>query len=117
MCFLHFLLRFSCIVLVYAPSASVFKVSGRTKRETHKGGTTSKEAAPRRRMSNWKATLEFEVNIEYVGWIIFNIDGTLYLDSVVGKDSHTTMIDGLQVTGCGVGGIESEVKMIGDPET
>ncbi|VFQ75746.1 unnamed protein product [Cuscuta campestris] len=59
-------------------------------------------------MSNWKATLEFEVNIEYVGWIIFNIDGTLYLDSVVGKDSHTTMIDGLQVTGCGVGGIEAE---------
>ncbi|VFQ94638.1 unnamed protein product [Cuscuta campestris] len=55
-----------------------------------------------------------EVNIGYVGWIIFNIDGTLYRDSVVGKDSHTTMIDGIQVTGCGVGGIEAEVTKIGD---
>jgi aconitate hydratase len=44
---------------------------------------------------------------------VFNENDTLYPDSVVGTDSHTTMIDGLGVVGWGVGGIEAESVMLG----
>lgn len=44
---------------------------------------------------------------------MFNTNGLLYPDSVVGTDSHTTMIDGLGVAGWGVGGIEAEAAMLG----
>ncbi|KAI7736193.1 hypothetical protein M8C21_007974 [Ambrosia artemisiifolia] len=56
-----------------------------------------------------------QVNLEYLGRIVFNTDGILYPDSVVGTDSHTTMIDGLGVAGWGVGGIEAEATMLGQP--
>lgn len=55
----------------------------------------------------------FQVNLEYLGRVVFNIEGMLYPDSVVGTDSHTTMIDGLGVAGWGVGGIEAEAAMLG----
>ncbi|KAJ6332550.1 hypothetical protein OIU77_008589 [Salix suchowensis] len=55
------------------------------------------------------------VNLEYLGRVVFNTDGLLYPDSVVGTDSHTTMIDGLGVAGWGVGGIEAEAAMLGQP--
>lgn len=45
--------------------------------------------------------------------MVFNSDGVLYPDSLVGTDSHTTMIDGLGVAGWGVGGIEAEAAMLG----
>ena len=45
--------------------------------------------------------------------MVFNNKDTLYPDSVVGTDSHTTMIDGLGVVGWGVGGIEAESVMLG----
>jgi hypothetical protein len=54
-----------------------------------------------------------QVNLEYLGRVVFNTDGILYPDSVVGTDSHTTMIDGLGVAGWGVGGIEAEATMLG----
>lgn len=54
-----------------------------------------------------------QVNLEYLGRVVFNTDGLLYPDSVVGTDSHTTMIDGLGVAGWGVGGIEAEAAMLG----
>ncbi|PPS11717.1 hypothetical protein GOBAR_AA08927 [Gossypium barbadense] len=56
-----------------------------------------------------------QVNLEYLGRLVFNTDGILYPDSVVGTDSHTTMIDGLGVAGWGVGGIEAEAAMLGQP--
>ncbi|KAF8405461.1 hypothetical protein HHK36_010367 [Tetracentron sinense] len=56
-----------------------------------------------------------QVNLEYLGRVVFNMDGMLYPDSVVGTDSHTTMIDGLGVAGWGVGGIEAEAAMLGQP--
>ncbi|XP_047336352.1 aconitate hydratase, cytoplasmic-like [Impatiens glandulifera] len=56
-----------------------------------------------------------QVNLEYLGRVVFNTDGILYPDSVVGTDSHTTMIDGLGVAGWGVGGIEAEAVMLGQP--
>ncbi|CAA7405584.1 unnamed protein product [Spirodela intermedia] len=56
-----------------------------------------------------------QVNLEYLGRVVFNTDGLLYPDSVVGTDSHTTMIDGLGVAGWGVGGIEAEAVMLGQP--
>ncbi|KAG5545555.1 hypothetical protein RHGRI_017906 [Rhododendron griersonianum] len=56
-----------------------------------------------------------QVNLEYLGRVVFNRDGMLYPDSVVGTDSHTTMIDGLGVAGWGVGGIEAEAAMLGQP--
>ncbi|KAH1222456.1 Aconitate hydratase, cytoplasmic [Glycine max] len=56
-----------------------------------------------------------QVNLEYLGRVVFNTEGLLYPDSVVGTDSHTTMIDGLGVAGWGVGGIEAEAAMLGQP--
>ncbi|KAF5746069.1 aconitate hydratase cytoplasmic [Tripterygium wilfordii] len=56
-----------------------------------------------------------QVNLEYLGRVVFNRDSVLYPDSVVGTDSHTTMIDGLGVAGWGVGGIEAEAVMLGQP--
>jgi aconitate hydratase len=46
-----------------------------------------------------------QVNLEYLARVAFERDGLLYPDSVVGTDSHTTMINGLGVVGWGVGGI------------
>ena len=60
-----------------------------------------------------------QVNLEYLGQVVFtskNGDETLaYCDSLVGTDSHTTMINGLGVMGWGVGGIEAEAAMLGQP--
>ena len=42
-----------------------------------------------------------QVNLEYLGRVVFNMDGVLYPDSVVGTDSHTTMINGLGIVGWG----------------
>ncbi|WOL09715.1 aconitate hydratase, cytoplasmic-like [Canna indica] len=56
-----------------------------------------------------------QVNLEYLARLVFNNGGILYPDSVVGTDSHTTMIDGLGVAGWGVGGIEAEAAMLGQP--
>src|SRR3970282_215696 len=60
-----------------------------------------------------------QVNLEYLGQVVFTstADGeTLaYPDSLVGTDSHTTMINGLGVMGWGVGGIEAEAAMLGQP--
>ena len=56
-----------------------------------------------------------QVNLEYLGKVVWDIDGVLYPDSLVGTDSHTTMINGLGVVGWGVGGIEAEAVMVGQP--
>eukprot|EP00850_Spirogloea_muscicola_P012677 SM000083S22724 [mRNA] locus=s83:146987:154121:+ [translate_table: standard] len=56
-----------------------------------------------------------QVNLEYLARVVFDTDGILYPDSLVGTDSHTTMIDGLGVAGWGVGGIEAEAAMLGQP--
>ncbi|EEB16996.1 aconitase, putative [Pediculus humanus corporis] len=55
-----------------------------------------------------------QVNLEHLARLVFNVDNLLYPDSVVGTDSHTTMINGrLGVVGWGVGGIEAEAVMLG----
>ena len=56
-----------------------------------------------------------QVNLEYLAPVVFQADGLAYPDSVVGTDSHTTMINGLGVLGWGVGGIEAEACMLGQP--
>jgi aconitate hydratase len=56
-----------------------------------------------------------QVNLEYLGKVVWDQDGALYPDSLVGTDSHTTMINGLGVVGWGVGGIEAEAVMVGQP--
>jgi aconitate hydratase len=56
-----------------------------------------------------------QVNLEYLGRVVFDNEGTLYPDTLVGTDSHTTMINGLGVLGWGVGGIEAEAAMLGQP--
>ncbi|XP_019183254.1 PREDICTED: aconitate hydratase, cytoplasmic-like isoform X1 [Ipomoea nil] len=56
-----------------------------------------------------------QVNLEYLGRVVFNSGGLVYPDSVVGTDSHTTMIDALGIAGWGVGGIEAEATMLGQP--
>ncbi|MBI1372106.1 MAG: aconitate hydratase AcnA [Phycisphaera sp.] len=56
-----------------------------------------------------------QVNLEYLAKVVMTKDGVAYPDSLVGTDSHTTMINGLGVTGWGVGGIEAEAVMLGQP--
>ncbi len=56
-----------------------------------------------------------QVNLEYLAKVTWDQDGVLYPDSLVGTDSHTTMINGLGVLGWGVGGIEAEAVMLGQP--
>jgi aconitate hydratase len=56
-----------------------------------------------------------QVNLEYLGKVVFTRDGVAYPDTLVGTDSHTTMINGLGVVGWGVGGIEAEACMLGQP--
>src|SRR5437016_5973918 len=66
-----------------------------------------------------------QVNIEYLARVVFTSDGRTagrsdgpaqaYPDTLVGTDSHTTMINGLGVVGWGVGGIEAEAAMLGQP--
>jgi aconitate hydratase len=56
-----------------------------------------------------------QVNLEHLAKVVFELEGVAYLDTVVGTDSHTTMINGLGVLGWGVGGIEAEAGMLGQP--
>ena len=56
-----------------------------------------------------------QVNLEHLARVVFERDEVAYFDSVVGTDSHTTMINGLGVLGWGVGGIEAEAGMLGQP--
>ncbi len=57
-----------------------------------------------------------QVNLEYLARVVLeNAQGIVYPDSVVGTDSHTTMINGLGIVGWGVGGIEAEAVMLGQP--
>lgn len=56
-----------------------------------------------------------QVNIENLARVVFEKDHLVYPDTVVGTDSHTTMVNGLGVLGWGVGGIEAEAAMLGQP--
>ncbi|WP_156296407.1 aconitate hydratase [Mycobacterium paragordonae] len=56
-----------------------------------------------------------QVNIEYLASVVMQRDGVAYPDTCVGTDSHTTMVNGLGVLGWGVGGIEAEAAMLGQP--
>jgi aconitate hydratase len=56
-----------------------------------------------------------QVNIEYLASVVMDRDGAAYPDTCVGTDSHTTMVNGLGVLGWGVGGIEAEAAMLGQP--
>src|SRR5690242_4054280 len=56
-----------------------------------------------------------QVNIEHLARVVMVRDGVAYPDTCVGTDSHTTMVNGLGVLGWGVGGIEAEAAMLGQP--
>jgi aconitate hydratase len=56
-----------------------------------------------------------QVNLEYLAQVVFESHDLAYPDTVVGTDSHTTMINALGVLGWGVGGIEAEAAMLGEP--
>src|SRR5262249_15516847 len=56
-----------------------------------------------------------QVNLEYLAKGVLQKDGVYYPDTLVGTDSHTTMINGLGIVGWGVGGIEAEAGMLGQP--
>ncbi|XP_048472977.1 iron-responsive element-binding protein 2 [Rhincodon typus] len=58
-----------------------------------------------------------QVNLEYLSRVVFDLRDVFFPDSVVGTDSHTTMVNGLGILGWGVGGIESEAVMLGQPVT
>jgi aconitate hydratase len=74
-------------------------------------------------LKNFKAVppdtgIVHQVNIEYLARVVFeNEDGMLYPDSCFGTDSHTTMVNGIGVLGWGVGGIEAEAAMLGQPSS
>ena len=56
-----------------------------------------------------------QVNLEYLARVVEDRAGSAYPDTLVGTDSHTTMVNGLGVLGWGVGGIEAEAAMLGEP--
>ncbi len=56
-----------------------------------------------------------QINLEYLAKVVWTKDGVAFPDTLVGTDSHTTMINGLGVVGWGVGGIEAEACMLGQP--
>ena len=56
-----------------------------------------------------------QVNLEHLARVVFEHEGVAFLDTLVGTDSHTTMVNGLGVLGWGVGGIEAEAGMLGQP--
>ncbi len=56
-----------------------------------------------------------QVNLEFLAKLVFEKNGVFYPDTLVGTDSHTTMINGIGVVGWGVGGIEAEAGMLGQP--
>ncbi|HLO76493.1 MAG TPA: aconitase family protein, partial [Magnetospirillum sp.] len=56
-----------------------------------------------------------QVNCEYLARVVWSADGIAYPDTLVGTDSHTTMVNGMAVLGWGVGGIEAEAAMLGQP--
>jgi aconitate hydratase len=56
-----------------------------------------------------------QVNLEYLAKVAIERDGVYFPDTLVGTDSHTTMVNGLGVVGWGVGGIEAEAAMLGQP--
>ncbi len=56
-----------------------------------------------------------QVNLEYLARVVDDRDGVAFPDTLVGTDSHTTMVNGLGVLGWGVGGIEAEAAMLGEP--
>ncbi|WP_241780539.1 aconitase family protein, partial [Streptomyces wadayamensis] len=56
-----------------------------------------------------------QVNIEHLARTVMVRGGQAYPDTLVGTDSHTTMVNGLGVLGWGVGGIEAEAAMLGQP--
>ena len=56
-----------------------------------------------------------QVNLEHLGQVVMSRDGWVFPDTLVGTDSHTPMINGLGVLGWGVGGIEAEAAMLGQP--
>jgi aconitate hydratase len=56
-----------------------------------------------------------QVNLEYLSRGVWDKDGIYYPDTLVGTDSHTTMVNGIGVVGWGVGGIEAEAGMLGQP--
>jgi aconitate hydratase A / 2-methylisocitrate dehydratase len=73
-----------------------------------------------RAFSNFKVVppgtgIVHQVNIEHLARVVMSADGTAYPDTCVGTDSHTTMQNGLGVLGWGVGGIEAEAAMLGQP--
>jgi aconitate hydratase len=56
-----------------------------------------------------------QVNLEHLATVVADRDGVAFPDTLVGTDSHTTMVNGLGVLGWGVGGIEAEASMLGQP--
>ncbi|MGH9043334.1 MAG: aconitate hydratase AcnA [Acidimicrobiales bacterium] len=56
-----------------------------------------------------------QVNLEYLARVVFERAGQAFCDTLVGTDSHTTMVNGLGVLGWGVGGIEAEAAILGQP--
>src|SRR5579862_3276315 len=56
-----------------------------------------------------------QVNLEYLARVVESRDGVAFPDTLVGLDSHTTMVNGLGVLGWGVGGIEAEAALLGEP--
>jgi aconitate hydratase len=73
-------------------------------------------------LKNFKAVppdtgIVHQVNIEFLARTVFEKDGLLYPDSCFGTDSHTTMVNGIGVLGWGVGGIEAEAAMLGQPSS
>ena len=72
---------------------------------------------PRQKRQMCSVGIVHQVNLEYLAQGVMEKDGVYFPDTLVGTDSHTTMINGIGVVGWGVGGIEAEAGMLGQPVT
>lgn len=75
----------------------------------------AQKAFPRLRVMPPGNGICHQVNLEYLASVVTTEDGVAYPDTLIGTDSHTTMVNGLGVLGWGVGGIEAEAVMLGEP--
>jgi len=107
------------LIAEYARRPDAFRLNARLElernRERYELLRWAQEAFGRFRVVPPDVGICHQVNLEYLSRVVYEVDGVAFPDSLLGTDSHTTMVNGLGVLGWGVGGIEAEAAMLGQP--
>ena len=108
------------VIIEHCGTAASFGENVDDRVRAQRSSATSSSSGRRARSSNFRVVppgtgICHQVNLEYLSRVVFERDGAAFPDTLVGIDSHTTMVNGLGVLGWGVGGIEAEAAMLGQP--